>query len=324
MSVKKISNERYKVDIRPHGVAGRRIQRIFNKKSDAVAFERYVISHMNDKHWLEKPTDHRRLSELLEKWWVLSGRSNKYGDKRRRELIKVISDMDDPRLSKMSKGFIAEYKSQRLYDGAKASTINRDLSTLRGMFRVLIESEEIYLENPLKGVADLREERPEMSYLSTQEIKALLSAVSGDARRLTVLCLSTGGRWGESVNMLAQNMLHGKVTFTKTKNGKPRIVPVGDDVMSYVKTKHAGRLFDVDYSEYRKILKAIKPDLPKGQAVHVLRHTFSAHFMMNGGNILTLNKILGHSKIQQTMTYAHFSPDYLIDAVRFNPVATLV
>ena len=57
MSVKKISNERYKVDIRPHGVAGRRIQRIFNKKSDAVAFERYVISHMNDKHWLEKPTD---------------------------------------------------------------------------------------------------------------------------------------------------------------------------------------------------------------------------------------------------------------------------
>ena len=59
-----------------------------------------------------------------------------------------------------------------------------------------------------------------MSYLSTEEIERLLSALSGDARRLTVLCLSTGGRWGESLNMLAQNMMHGKVTFTKTKTGR--------------------------------------------------------------------------------------------------------
>ncbi|EJN3875841.1 site-specific integrase, partial [Escherichia coli] len=37
----------------------------------------------------------------------------------------------------------------------------------------------------------------------------------------------------------------------------------------------------------------------------------------------TLQRILGHSTIQQTMTYAHFAPDYLQDAVRFNPVAEL-
>jgi site-specific recombinase XerD len=42
--------------------------------------------------------------------------------------------------------------------------------------------------------------------------------------------------------------------------------------------------------------------------------------MMNGGNILTLQKILGHSNIQQTMVYAHLAPDYLQDAVRFNPL----
>ncbi|EBX0574459.1 site-specific integrase, partial [Salmonella enterica subsp. enterica serovar Utah] len=28
--------------------------------------------------------------------------------------------------------------------------------------------------------------------------------------------------------------------------------------------------------------------------------------------------------IQQTMTYAHFAPDYLADAMRFNPVANIV
>lgn len=67
-------------------------------------------------------------------------------------------------------------------------------------------------------------------------------------------------------------------------------------------------------------LKAVKPDMPKGQAVHVLRHTFATHFRANGGNILVLQRILGHATIQQTMTYAHFAPDFLQDAVRFNPL----
>lgn len=41
--------------------------------------------------------------------------------------------------------------------------------------------------------------------------------------------------------------------------------------------------------------------------------------MMNGGNILTLQKILGHSSIAVTMRYAHLSPDHLSDAIRFSP-----
>ena len=44
---------------------------------------------------------------------------------------------------------------------------------------------------------------------------------------------------------------------------------------------------------------------------HMLRHTFASHFMMAGGNILTLQKILGHSDLRITMQYAHLSPDFL-------------
>lgn len=65
MSIRKMDDGSYKVDIRPNGRYGRRIQRLFKKKADALAFERYVLSHMNDKEWLEKPADHRRISELL-------------------------------------------------------------------------------------------------------------------------------------------------------------------------------------------------------------------------------------------------------------------
>ena len=43
--------------------------------------------------------------------------------------------------------------------------------------------------------------------------------------------------------------------------------------------------------------------------------------MMNGGNILVLQRVLGHTDIKMTMRYAHFAPDHLEDAVKFNPIA---
>ncbi|SPW52438.1 phage integrase [Escherichia coli] len=61
-----------------------------------------------------------------------------------------------------------------------------------------------------------------------------------------------------------------------------------------------GFLFpDADYPRFRRTMKAIKPDLPMGQATHALRHSFATHFMINGGSIITLQRILGHTRIEQ-------------------------
>ncbi len=46
---------------------------------------------------------------------------------------------------------------------------------------------------------------------------------------------------------------------------------------------------------------------------HALRHTFASHFVMVGGNILTLQKILGHADIKMTLLYAHLAPDFLAE-----------
>lgn len=53
---------------------------------------------------------------------------------------------------------------------------------------------------------------------------------------------------------------------------------------------------------------------------HALRHTFASHFVMAGGNILTLQRILGHSDLRMTLQYAHLAPDFLgeeMDRVNF-------
>lgn len=42
--------------------------------------------------------------------------------------------------------------------------------------------------------------------------------------------------------------------------------------------------------------------------------------MMNGGEILVLQRIIGHSNIRETMRYSHSSPEHLEDAVLFNPL----
>ncbi|WP_332635345.1 tyrosine-type recombinase/integrase, partial [Escherichia coli] len=109
--------------------------------------------------------------------------------------------------------------------------------------------------------------------------------------------------------------------FSKTKNSKNRTVPISESLFEKIK-KRGGKLVfpTLDYPLVRDVIKTVAPDVPDGQAVHALRHTFASHFMMNGGNILTLQKILGHAKIQTTMIYAHLAPDYLQDAVRFNPL----
>ena len=62
---------------------------------------------------------------------------------------------------------------------------------------------------------------------------------------------------------------------------------------------------------------------PKGQSACARHHTFASHFMQKGGNILTLQKILGHSSLAVTMQHAHLAPDHLQDALRFGPLSSV-
>ena len=44
---------------------------------------------------------------------------------------------------------------------------------------------------------------------------------------------------------------------------------------------------------------------------HDCRHHFASWFMMRGGSVPALQKILGHASLAMTMRYAHMSPEHL-------------
>lgn len=323
MSIKKLEDGRYEVDVRPQGAEGKRIRRKFDNKAEARTFERYILTNYHNKEWLEKPADKRPLAELIEIWWELIGRTQEHGDKTYGKLKKIDRDMGYPRAYMLTKPFLLKYLSTLLQSDIKASTANRMMTYLAGMFSALISADLYHSENPARQIKPLKEDIPEMVFLSDDEISALLKSldINGDERRIALLSLCTGVRWKEAFSVKAEHIIDNKVTFYETKNGKKRTVPISQEVKDYIKTKESGRLFEsANYNILRMMIKAIKPDMPKGQAVHVLRHTFATHFMINGGNIITLQRILGHSNIHQTMIYAHFAPDHLYEAITLNPL----
>lgn len=325
MSIKKLEDGRYEVDIRPDGRNGKRTRRKFYKKQEAIAFEKYLIANHSSNEWQKKLKDKRRLSELAEIWWKYNGKNNAHAEHRKRELNRVINLMGDPVVSTINKSTLTYYCYDRISNGVKASTINRELTNLRGAFSFLISAGLFVSDNPLNSFKKLKEDVPEMSYLTSAEVDKLLCALQGDNYRLAVFCLSTGARWSEARKAKYEHIIHNRVTFYQTKSGKKRTVPLSPHVVDIVISDRDSFLFpSASYPQFREALKVAKPNIPKGQATHVMRHTFATHFMLKGGNILTLQKILGHAKIEQTMTYAHFAPDYLEDAIKFNPLSDKV
>jgi site-specific recombinase XerD len=49
----------------------------------------------------------------------------------------------------------------------------------------------------------------------------------------------------------------------------------------------------------------------KSLRVHDLRHTYASHYIMNGGSLVELQSLLGHSSPTMTLKYAHLAPGYL-------------
>ncbi len=140
-------------------------------------------------------------------------------------------------------------------------------------------------------------------------------------RYVFAICLVTGARWSEAENLKLANCINQGFQFVDTKNGKSRFVPVSQYWFNFIQLRLVQGNFKPCYAAYRSAFKRSGLIVPAGQLAHILRHTFASHFVMNGGNIVALQRILGHSSLNVTMRYSHLSPDYLNQAIQFNPLA---
>ena len=94
--------------------------------------------------------------------------------------------------------------------------------------------------------------------------------------------------------------------------------------VSHIKNhRREDRIFDYSISAFREAIERSGIVLPDGQMTHVLRHTYARHHMQGNGNILTLQRILGHANLAMTMRYAHMAPDHLQEVVKLNPLSRL-
>lgn len=168
----------------------------------------------------------------------------------------------------------------------------------------------------------------EMAYLTIEEIRMLLAECeksrSKDLTSIVKICLATGARWREAESLKGNQIRDGQIIFVKTKGKKNRTVPITEKLQAELPTsRKALSLFKPCYSAFRKAMQRAGIETPAGQLTHVLRHTFASHFMMNGGNILVLQRILGHTDIKVTIRYAHFAPDHLAEALSLNPLSMI-
>ncbi|HEW9976038.1 phage integrase [Shewanella algae] len=322
MSILKIDGG-YRVDVRPQGRNGKRYRKVFKTKAEAQQYERWVVSTRNSNGWIDKPRDNRSLTEMIESWYLRHGQYLKSGDRDFRRLKRIDRLLNYLKVYQFGRPQWLEYRHLLTAAGTSANTINRDQMLLSSVFTVAIKADDFHGENPLKGLTKMKVRAREMGFLSVEEIQTLLDNLQGDALKVAKICIETGARWSEAANLKGSQLASGKVTFVDTKNGKNRTIPITAELFKEIYNGKSGQLFDVSYLEFRQVIQSLGFELPKWQAAHVLRHTYASHFVMNGGNILTLQKILGHSTIEQTMAYAHLAPDHLQDAITFRPMSTI-
>ena len=84
-----------------------------------------------------------------------------------------------------------------------------------------------------------------------------------------------------------------RLTYKKTKENHNLSAPISEALHGSMPEVKKGRLLKNCYGAFRSALQRTDIELRAGQLTQVLRHTFASHFMMNGGNIIALQRILG-------------------------------
>lgn len=210
------------------------------------------------------------------------------------------------------------------------ATINRKVSALRNYYDFVIENGEMK-ENPFSRIKSVKGDRRQIEYLSIEEAAALMDAPEDDDkgirdRALLEFMYGTGARVTEVVRLQFGD-LNLKMNFVTLKdvNDESRIVPLGKyaaaAMSEYVDKAYRnmkGRAYEDDdfvFINLRgdaltrqgiwKILKDYgkKIGTEASMTPQILRDSFAVHILQNGGDLKTLQELMGFEDMSVGIAY---------------------
>jgi integrase/recombinase XerC len=231
------------------------------------------------------------------------------------------------------------YLAQRANLGISRSSIARGVSTLRNFFRFLERAE--LMHNP--AIKTVRTPRLPKSVPKALDEEDALAAIrdAGAAQTepwlaardtaLLLMLYGCGLRIGEALSLTCADMPRSDTLRVVGKGRKERIVPVLPVVREALGAYRKICPFAASPEEplfigargkalnpgvvqrQMRILRA-RLGLPETATPHALRHSFATHLLAQGGDLRTIQELLGHASLSTTQRYT------VVDAARLSSV----
>ena len=231
--------------------------------------------------------------------------------------------------------------------GLNPRTIARHIHARRSFWHYLLDVGAV-ANDPLRRVSTPKFTQHLPTYLSTQELEALLDAAQ---RQRTALCafrdramlsvlVFTGMRRGELLALRTgdADLSARTVRIQKGKGRKARIVPLLprvcealNDWLEFRPVCRHGCLFTTSRGNrihpsrmqviWKRTLKASGITRP-GVSLHTLRHSAATLMLQNGVDLVCIQQLLGHARLDTTAIYLHVELASLRAAMEAHPLAT--
>lgn len=231
------------------------------------------------------------------------------------------------------------FLAERRRAGAGARTLGRGMAGIRSFLRHL---EKAGLANAA-GITTMRTPKQPKSLPRPLTASDALRVVDSDlqmsaepwiaARNVAVLTLlyACGLRISEALSLTRQDVPSGAQALRVTgKGGKTRVVPllgVADEaIQEYLKLcpfnpgarepmfrgARGGVLQAAIIQKEMRLLRSAL-DLPETATPHALRHSFATHLLAGGGDLRTIQELLGHASLSTTQVYTGIDSRRLLD-----------
>lgn len=316
----------------------------FRRKTDAVAWKAKILAERNTLSAQGIAFDPSMTFEKFADIWLDSKKSENLAQRSIDSYQSTITKHLDPffkgkLLTKVTQADGLQFR-QHLTTNTKLcnNRINFVLRVLKQIFNDAVKWDYV-IKSPVKNLNFLKLPDRALSYWNHPQIELFLSANQGNEYLdLFELALNTGLRKGEILGLCWD-----KVDFDrsfieisrtvdryglkdKTKTGKIRHISLNKRAKEILSKRHETRIHpSLVFTELNgepikenhlndRIFKkaVIKAKVPMIR-LHDLRTSYASNFVMGGGDIFVLSKILGHSSVEMTAKkYAHLSPQHLL------------